>query len=265
MIELLVVIGIIGILAAMLLTALAGAKLTAQQIKCNNNLKQIDLSVLMYQNDFGKPISYNSLNVLWMKSLIDYQGRVNGLRLCPLASFPVDPGTTSGHHAGDAAHAWAWGNGSGFYLGSYALNGWLYEYGDPSNANSAGHYMNQLENYFGNNAAINFGARTPVLLDAMQPDLWPMEMDSQATDLYRGAGAAVASGSLQRCMIARHVGKPPAKAPRAWPANRPLPSAIHISFADGHVERVPLSQLWTLNWHKQWAMPPPPHHPPPEH
>src|SRR5436309_7428545 len=48
LIELLVTIAIIGILAALLLTALSSVRLKAQRIHCLNNVKQLALGSFMY-------------------------------------------------------------------------------------------------------------------------------------------------------------------------------------------------------------------------
>ncbi len=53
LIELLVVIAIIAILAAMLLPALAKAKIKAQTSGCVNNMKELALADLLYAGDFG--------------------------------------------------------------------------------------------------------------------------------------------------------------------------------------------------------------------
>lgn len=60
LIELLVVIAIIGILAGMLLPALAKAKQNAQRVKCLGNLKQILLSTHLYVLDSNDTMPYTS-------------------------------------------------------------------------------------------------------------------------------------------------------------------------------------------------------------
>jgi prepilin-type N-terminal cleavage/methylation domain-containing protein/prepilin-type processing-associated H-X9-DG protein len=65
LIELLVVVGMIAILAALLLPALGRAKQKGQQTACVNNLRQQTLAVFMYgddNKDILPPVAYNDAN-----------------------------------------------------------------------------------------------------------------------------------------------------------------------------------------------------------
>jgi prepilin-type N-terminal cleavage/methylation domain-containing protein/prepilin-type processing-associated H-X9-DG protein len=59
LVELLLVIAIIGILAAMLLPVLAKAKQRAQGVSCLNNMKQLQLAAIIYGNDDSEYLPAN--------------------------------------------------------------------------------------------------------------------------------------------------------------------------------------------------------------
>jgi prepilin-type processing-associated H-X9-DG protein len=90
---LLVVIAIIAILAAMLLPALAQARAKARQISCTNNIKQLNLGVLMYADDSREyfPAQVNSYTVdpwtFWPTQMVTYIGGWGPTYQCPASLY----------------------------------------------------------------------------------------------------------------------------------------------------------------------------------
>jgi prepilin-type processing-associated H-X9-DG protein len=140
--------------------------------------------------------------------------------------------------------------------GSYGQNGWLtdfitvqpYEFdGNAWGKSSHPQFM------FSRPSSILKPAQTPLFFDQNYAMALPLESDPPAADLYTGQPPiGYTRDGMGCCTILRHGGRT-ANSSVPYTAGQPLPGAINMGLADGHVELSKLTNLWNYSWHLNWS------------
>lgn len=97
LVEMLTVIAIIAILAAVLLPSLSASRERGRMAYCANNLSQLGKALMMYiddNDDYFPPVSRDSSASAWDLEILPYAGYATNLFLCP--SDPYRSGSGAG-------------------------------------------------------------------------------------------------------------------------------------------------------------------------
>jgi prepilin-type N-terminal cleavage/methylation domain-containing protein/prepilin-type processing-associated H-X9-DG protein len=273
LIELLIVIAIIAILAALLIPALSTAKEKGRSAFCKNNLRQINIAFTIAVDEnsgrFGRIPGYgwkfmletadnpwldpSSMPQFWTNYWADGSPVWN----CPTA--PPWKNNSGGYWFGTARHGWGWSSLStsptgikkdgGSNESSYTWNGafdadYTYQYLRANNLPLASCPV------FDNNTDVRLPSQTPLWAEGDSSSI-RHEADTRPPwtwnyDYAPGSGFA----------ISRHGSRPLnfAAFEKILPDQK-LPGAINISYFDGHIEQVALERLWSQYWHPDYIAP----------
>jgi len=224
---------VIALLMAILMPALQKARKQARGVVCQSNLKQWGIIHSMYINDSVSGFFPARLNggtggySFWVEVTRPYYSDTK-ISLCPEAIKPLEEGGTHPY----AAQLLVFSEGSGYenetnHHMSYGFNAWLY--------NPPASQVNLLHGRTSENcwrtAHVKGASEIPLTFDCLWRGVTPLYTDEPP--VYDGYWEPV--NNMSHVCITRH-GK-----------------SVNMVFLDfGTIRRVPLKELWTLEWHRQW-------------
>jgi len=271
LIELLVVVSIVAVLASLLLPAIQKAHDKAKSIKCINNARQLGIANALYVMDQGFHIANQGPQISpvqhlhWLDFLKDYHGGDKAVRVCPstkeqlskraenksliqlgTADLPYrawitrDFASASIHEIVAANPRYVETN---VIHTSYGYNGWMGKLGRPS--------AEYLPKYIQSEGELENASKTPVFVDWIMNITTPGDWVPLNRDLYYDTGWGLATMPT----LARHGSRGTARSSMPVESSAAMDAlgyVNHVSFYDGHVDKIQLKKLWSLTWHKSY-------------
>lgn len=242
LIELLVVISIIALLIALLLPALQQARNEALATQCMINTRSLGQAFTAYATDNDGNNPYGNLNADGIATnsifvIKDYASLgKNEQMICPVTEKPAP---VAGRLDGTATEAYVLGetlpgNPTNYPIyGGYGLNNWVEGEGPTGKTFTLGFEPDWFIRTIDANVPT---AHVPTMVETVWHDIgWPQDFDTLPTNFINPNGPGNgATGFMKRMCLDRHN------------------EAVNSAFMDGHAQRVPILQLWSLKWYREF-------------